>query len=143
MDKLLVYKISQQAQIPTVAYLGDAGLDLFSAEDIELAPLERCMVKTGIKIALPVGAEGQIRSRSGLALENGITVLNSPGTIDAGYRGEVAVILINLSEQSFHIRAGMRIAQLVVCPILRPEIEEVDELPVGSRGAAGFGSSGT
>ena len=142
MDKLQVQKIAPHSMLPTAAYPGDSGLDLYSAEDLILSPFERRAVRTGIRIALPVGTEGQIRGRSGLALENGISVLNSPGTIDTGYRGEILVILINFDAKAFQIKIGMRIAQLVVCPVISTEVEEASTLPPGGRGSSGFGSSG-
>ena len=121
-----------------------AGLDLFA--DIEgewtLAPQARRAVPTGLAIALPDGFEGQVRPRSGLALRHGITCINSPGTIDADYRGEVQVLLVNLSGEPYTLRRGERIAQLVVAPVVRAELEEVDNLPTTSRGEGGFGSTG-
>ena len=121
-----------------------AGLDLFA--DIEgewtLAPQARRAVPTGLAIALPDGFEGQVRPRSGLALRHGITCINSPGTIDADYRGEVQVLLVNLSGEPYTLRRGERIAQLVVAPVVRAELEEVDTLPTSVRGEGGFGSTG-
>ena len=121
-----------------------AGADLMAAidEDIELGPLERRIVPTGISIALPVGFEAQVRPRSGLAARHGITVANAPGTIDADYRGEVGVILINLGQEPFRIARGMRIAQLVVARHARAVWREVGELGQTARGAGGFGSTG-
>jgi dUTP pyrophosphatase len=122
-----------------------AGLDLAACipADITLAPGKRALVPTGFAIALPPGYEAQVRPRSGLAAKHGITVLNSPGTIDADYRGELAVILINLGESAFTISRGMRIAQLVVAPVAQAELVETTELPATARGAGGFGSTGT
>jgi dUTP pyrophosphatase len=121
-----------------------AGADLLAAidQDIELAPLERKIVPTGISIALPVGFEAQVRPRSGLAAKNGVTVVNAPGTVDADYRGEIGVILINLSKEPFRISRGMRIAQLVVARHARAVWREVSELERTARGAGGFGSTG-
>jgi dUTP pyrophosphatase len=130
--------------LPDYASAAAAGADLLAAidQDIELAPLERCIVPTGISIALPVGFEAQVRPRSGLAAKNGVTVANAPGTIDADYRGEVGVILVNLSREPFRITRGMRIAQLVVARHARAVWCEVRELERTSRGAGGFGSTG-
>jgi dUTP pyrophosphatase len=122
-----------------------AGVDLLAAviDFIILKPRERKIIPTGLAIALPVGFEAQIRPRSGLAIKNGITVLNSPGTIDADYRGEIGVILINLSDINFTIERGMRIAQMIISPVISINWEEMDILPKTSRGASGFGSTGT
>ena len=130
--------------LPDYASAAAAGADLLAAidQDIELAPLERRIVPTGISIALPVGFEAQIRPRSGLAAKNGVTVANAPGTIDADYRGEVGVILVNLSREPFRITRGMRIAQLVVARHARAVWREVGELDRTARGAGGFGSTG-
>ncbi|HTS82201.1 MAG TPA: dUTP diphosphatase [Myxococcaceae bacterium] len=134
------------APLPLPHYQSDqaAGLDLCA--DIEgewtLAPLARRAVPTGIAIALPPGYEGQVRPRSGLALRHGITCINSPGTIDADYRGEIQVLLVNLSGEPYTLRRGERIAQLVVAPVVRGELEEVDTLPTTVRGEGGFGSTG-
>lgn len=121
-----------------------SGFDLCSASktDIELLPNERMLIPTGIAIALNAGFEGQVRSRSGLALKHGVVVLNSPGTIDADYRGEIKVLLANFSKSSFSISFGMRIAQLVIAKVEMPLPVEVDELVVTHRGASGFGSTG-
>lgn len=130
--------------LPDYATAAAAGADLVAAidQDIELAPLERKIVPTGISIALPVGFEAQVRPRSGLAAKNGVTLVNSPGTIDADYRGEIGVILINLSREPFRISRGMRIAQLVVARHARAVWREVSELDRTARGAGGFGSTG-
>ena len=130
--------------LPDYATAAAAGADLLAAidRDIELAPLERKIVPTGISIALPVGFEAQVRPRSGLAAKNGVTLVNSPGTIDADYRGEIGVILINLSKEPFRISRGMRIAQLVVARHARAVWREVSELDRTARGAGGFGSTG-
>jgi dUTP pyrophosphatase len=130
--------------LPSYATTGSAGVDLAAAIDdtIELEPGARMAVPTGIALALPEGYEAQVRPRSGLALSHGITVLNSPGTIDADYRGEVRVILANLGSDSVTIARGQRIAQLVVAPVSRVIWRRVDELPPSPRGAAGFGSTG-
>ena len=130
--------------LPDYATAAAAGADLLAAipADIELKPLERKIVPTGIAIALPVGFEAQVRPRSGLAAKNGITVANAPGTIDADYRGEVGVILINLSSETFRISRGMRIAQLVIARHARAAWREVSELDRTARGVGGFGSTG-
>ena len=130
--------------LPDYATAAAAGADLLAAidQDIELAPLERRIVPTGISIALPVGFEAQVRPRSGLAAKSGVTVANAPGTVDADYRGEIGVILINLSKETFRISRGMRIAQLVVARHARAVWREVSELDRTARGAGGFGSTG-
>ena len=130
--------------LPDYASAAAAGADLLAAidQDIELGPLERKIVPTGISIALPVGFEAQVRPRSGLAAKNGVTVVNAPGTVDADYRGEIGVILINLSKEPFRISRGMRIAQLVVARHARAVWREVSELDRTARGAGGFGSTG-
>ena len=130
--------------LPDYATAAAAGADLLAAidQDIVLAPLERKIVPTGISIALPVGFEAQVRPRSGLAAKNGVTLVNAPGTIDADYRGEIGVILINLSKEPFRISRGMRIAQLVVARHARAVWREVSELDRTARGAGGFGSTG-
>lgn len=140
--KLLVEKINDLAVIPFKAHEGDAGMDLFSIEDVVIAPMERKLIHTGIRIQLPKNTEAQIRPRSGLALKNGITVLNTPGTIDEGYRGEIGIILINLSNENFVVSRGMKIAQMVIKPILELDVEEVNYLDDSSRGEGGFGSTG-
>jgi dUTP pyrophosphatase len=130
--------------LPDYATAAAAGADLLAAidQDIELAPMDRKIVPTGISIALPVGFEAQVRPRSGLAAKNGITVANAPGTVDADYRGEIGVILINLGKEPFRITRGMRIAQLVVARHARAVWAEVKELGRTDRGAGGFGSTG-
>ena len=130
--------------LPAPAYAPDgaAGMDVVAAEDLTLAPGQRHAVATGFAIAIPLGYEVQVRPRSGLALKNGITCLNTPGTIDEDYRGEVKVILANLGDQPFEVRRGERIAQLVPAPVLKASFREVDELSETSRGAGGFGSTG-
>lgn len=140
--KLLVEKINEKAIIPFQAHEGDAGMDLFSVEEVVLKPMERKLIHTGIKIQLPKNTEAQIRPRSGLALKNGITVLNTPGTIDEGYRGEIGIILINLGSEEFKVEQGMKVAQMVIKPTLTLEVEEVIELTETTRGEGGFGSTG-
>ena len=140
--KIEILKLNPSAITPCYAHPGDAGLDLFSVETKEILPGETQLIKTGIAIALPANTEAQIRPRSGLALKHSITVLNSPGTIDAGYRGEIGIILINHSKKKFEVTSGMKIAQMVICSIIQAKVTIVDELNVSSRGAGGFGSTG-
>jgi dUTP pyrophosphatase len=130
--------------LPAYATAQAAGLDLCAAieEPVSLAPGQRALIKTGLAIALPDGLEAQIRPRSGLALRHGLTVLNSPGTIDADYRGEIAVALINLGQEEVRIARGDRIAQMVIAPVIRAVLDEVDVLPDSIRGSGGFGSTG-
>ena len=132
-------------ELPAYATPGSAAVDLVAAvaEPLTLAPGARAAVPTGIAIALPKGFEGQVRPRSGLAIEHGVTVLNTPGTIDADYRGEVRVILANLGDQPFTVERGRRIAQLVVAPVARLEWAEVATLSTTRRGTGGFGSTGS
>jgi dUTP pyrophosphatase len=144
---VLVRTLPHGAGLPLPAYAtpGSAGLDLAAAVEapIALAPGARALVPTGIAIALPPGHEGQVRPRSGLAIQHGVTVLNSPGTIDSDYRGEVAVILINLGQEPFRVVRGLRIAQLVIAPVTTTRLYAVAELPGSGRGQGGFGSTGT
>jgi dUTP pyrophosphatase len=128
--------------LPSYATAGAAGMDLASAEDGTLAPMERRLFATGFAIALPEGYEAQVRPRSGLAWRNGITLANSPATIDSDYRGELKVALVNLGTEPFRIERGMRIAQLVVAPVAQVSFDEQAELPASQRGGAGFGSTG-
>ncbi len=133
-----------QHALPSYETIASAGMDVRAnlTEPITLQPLERTIVKTGLFIELPIGYEAQVRPRSGLAFKNGITVLNSPGTVDADYRGEIGVILVNLSNEAFVIQNGERIAQLIIAKHERAEWFEVEELSETSRGAGGFGSTG-
>jgi dUTP pyrophosphatase len=142
MYTLKVHRLSPDAQLPGQARAGDAGLDLFSAEAVTLQPGEVKLVRTGIAIELPPNTEAQVRPRSGLALKHHVTVLNTPGTIDEGYRGEIGVILINHGRAAFDIAIGAKIAQLVVKPTLHVVVEEVDSLSITERGTGGFGSTG-
>ncbi|MGY8936201.1 MAG: dUTP diphosphatase [Alphaproteobacteria bacterium] len=130
--------------LPAYATPGSAGLDLLAAisDDISLAPGSRVLMPTGLAIALPEGYEAQVRPRSGLALKNGVTVLNSPGTIDADYRGEIGIILINHGDAPFVVTRGMRIAQLIVAPVTQLSWVETTELPTTTRGTGGYGSTG-
>lgn len=145
-----VTRLAHGADLPLPEYATDdaAGLDLLAAvgDDLVVAAGRRALVPTGLVVALPAGYEAQVRPRSGLALKHGITVLNSPGTVDADYRGEVMVILANLGDKDFTITRGMRIAQMVVAPVMRLGWNEVGsqaDLPSSERGAGGFGSTGT
>jgi len=139
---LRIKKLAPDAVLPRYSHPGDAGMDLFALEDMEVGPGESCMVKTGIAVAVPPGTEAQVRPRSGLALKYRVTVLNSPGTIDEGYRGEVGVILINHGTSPFAVKKGMRVAQMVIKPVLTVEVEETEELGETARGSGGFGSTG-
>jgi dUTP pyrophosphatase len=128
--------------LPRQAYPGDAGLDLAACEGVVLAPGERAVVPTGVAVAIPPGYAGYVQPRSGLAADHGITMVNAPGLVDSGYRGELRVILLNTDrEQAFEIEPGMRIAQLVVLSVPPVELRVVDELPASERGERGFGSS--
>ena len=144
MIELPVVRLRQDATLPARAYAGDAGLDLATCERLELAPGERAVVPTGLAVAVPEGFAGFVQPRSGLAARHGIAVVNSPGLIDSGYRGELRVVLLNTdSERTFVAEPGDRIAQLVVLPVAELELVEVDELPGTERGVRGFGSSRT
>ncbi len=140
--KIKITRLSPSAQIPFYANPGDAGLDLVSTHREEIPPHESRLIKTGIAIELPLHTEAQVRPRSGLALKNQITVLNSPGTIDSGYRGEIGVILINHGKNVFVVEPGMKIAQMVIASVLHAEIEVTDQLSETKRGEGGFGSTG-
>jgi dUTP pyrophosphatase len=143
---LLIEQLPSARDLPLPRYMSDraAGMDLCAAVEgeVTLAPGRRLLVPTGIRIAVPPGYEAQVRPRSGLAAKHGVTVLNSPGTIDADYRGEVCVILINHGQQPFTIRRGDRIAQLVIAPVTRVTVKQVDRLDDTSRGVGGFGHTG-
>jgi len=142
VTELPVKRLHDGATLPTRAYDGDAGLDLAADERVELGPGERAVVGTGVVVAIPPGHAGFVQPRSGLAARHGIAVVNSPGLVDAGYRGELKVVLLNTDrDERFVVEAGMRIAQLVVVPVALPEPVEVAELPASDRGERGFGSS--
>jgi dUTP pyrophosphatase len=142
--ELPIRRLRADAVIPARAYHGDAGLDLAACERVELDPGERAVVGTGLAVAIPEGYAGFVQPRSGLADRHGITIVNSPGLIDSGYRGELKVILLNTdSTHPFVVEPGMRVAQLVVVEVPGIELEEVDELPATERGVRGHGSSGT
>lgn len=144
MVKLLIKKLDKNINLPQYKTEYSSGMDLIANinETIIIQPGKKSIIPTGIAISVPLGYEVQIRPRSGLAAINGIGVLNSPGTIDADYRGEIKVILINLGDSSFKINKNDRIAQMILCPIAKVEFEEVDELPDTKRGEGGFGSTG-
>jgi dUTP pyrophosphatase len=139
---LRIRRLSPNAVVPSTAHPGDAGLDLHASTALTIAPGAWATVPTGITVELPPGTEAQVRPRSGLAHRHGVTVLNAPGTIDEGYRGEVGVILINHGAAPFEVTPGARIAQLVVQRRLEIQVVEVDELSATARGAGGFGSTG-
>ena len=135
-------RIDPSAELPTYAHPGDAGMDLCSVQSLVIPPGGRALVPTGLAMALPSGYEAQVRPRSGLALKRGVTVLNTPGTIDEGYRGEVGVILANFGNTDFVVEKGDRIAQMVIAPVTRAEIVEVSQVDETDRGTGGFGSTG-
>ncbi len=135
-------KLTDTAKIPEYAHSTDSGMDLFSDEQLTLHARERALVHTGIAMALPPKTEGQVRSKSGLALNYGLQVLNSPGTVDTNYRGEICVILLNTSDTDYVINKGQKIAQLVVCPFYSCNTLEVDDLDETDRNQGGFGSTG-
>ncbi|WP_205436991.1 dUTP diphosphatase [Helicobacter suis] len=142
MVKLLLKKLHPEANLPAYQSVGASGFDLHALEDLIIAPKSVGLVKTGLAIGLEEGYEVQVRSRSGLALKHQIIVLNSPGTVDSDYRGELQIILMNLSDTPFHIHQGDRIAQGVLCQVVRADFKEVEQLDQTKRGAQGFGSSG-
>ena len=135
-------RIHPDAVMPAYAHASDAGMDVRSVRELVIPPGGRALVPTGLVVNLPAGYEAQVRPRSGLALKAGVTVLNSPGTIDAGYRGEIGVILANFGQDDFKVNVGDRIAQLVIAPVLQPVVVEVTEVDSTDRGAGGFGSTG-
>jgi dUTP pyrophosphatase len=142
VTELPVRRLRDDAVVPTQAYAGDAGLDLAACERVELGPGERAVVPTGLAVAVPEGYAGFVQPRSGLAAEHGLTILNTPGLIDSGYRGELRVVIHNTDRSApFVVQPGMRIAQLVVLPVASVELVEVKELPESERGVRGFGSS--
>ena len=143
MIEIQITRLRDDAVLPARAYVGDAGLDLAACEQHELGPGERALVGTGLAVAIPEGHAGLVAPRSGLAVEHGITIVNAPGIVDSGYRGELRVILHNTDRQeTFVVEPGMRIAQLLVVPVPEASLREVDELPASERGEGGFGSSG-
>lgn len=137
-----VKKLTKDAKIPKIEHEGDAGFDLYSNEETTILPMERKLVGTGISISFQKGYEAQVRPKSGLAINHGLTLLNTPGTIDAGYRGEIKVILMNLGKEEYKIEKGKKIAQVIFNKIEEPELLEVEELEDSKRGEGGFGSTG-
>ena len=144
MTKILIKRLSKNIPLPKYETEGSSGMDLTANVDkvIEIQPGKSEIIPTGLALSIPKNYEIQIRPRSGLAAKNQISVLNTPGTIDEDYRGEIKVILINLGEKKFTIEKGLRIAQMVLCPVIKAELEEVDELDETKRGSGGFGSTG-
>ena len=145
MIKILIKRLYDKVIIPKYETPGSSGMDIsaYIKSNVEIDPGEKAIIPSGFSLSVPKGFEIQIRPRSGLAAKKGISVLNTPGTIDADYRGEIKVILINLSKEKFIVENGMRIAQMVFSPVIQAELEEVKELPKTSRGTGGFGSTGT
>jgi len=135
-------RIHPDAVLPAYAHPSDAGMDIHSVKALVIPAGKRALVPTGLVVNLPMGYEAQVRPRSGLALKFGVTVLNTPGTIDAGYRGEIGVILANFGEMDFEVKVGDRIAQLVIAPVTQPTVVETSEVEETDRGAGGFGSTG-
>ncbi len=144
MHEILIKKLHSDVNIPKYETEGSSGLDLeaYIEKDLRLLPGERKLVPTGVSVAMPNNLEIQIRPRSGLAYKNGISVVNTPGTIDSDYRGQIKVLLINLGTEAVTIKKFQRIAQMVICPIIKANLKEVQELPETIRGAGGFGSTG-
>jgi dUTP pyrophosphatase len=141
--EVLIQRLDPELPTPSYAHPGDAGADLYAAEDVELMPGERAVVGTGLAIALPEGYAAFVHPRSGLAARHGVTLVNAPGTVDAGYRGEIKVALLNTdTRESYAIAKGDRIAQIVVMPVSRARFVEVEQLPGSLRGDGGFGSTG-
>jgi len=144
--RIYIKRLKRDDSVPMPQYMtpGASGMDLFAylEKEVTLEPGERKMIPTGIAVAIPEGFEGQVRPRSGLAIQKGIGIVNGPGTIDSDYRGEINVLLINFGKEPFTIRNGERIAQMVISPVLRATLEEVDELPVTQRQGGGFGHTG-
>ena len=145
MTEILIKRLSKQINLPKYETEGSSGMDLAAniESTIKIEPGKTSIIPTGISLTIPFGFEIQVRPRSGLAAKNQISVLNTPGTIDSDYRGEVKVILINLGEKPFIVEKGARIAQMVLCPIIKAKIREVESLEKTERGSAGFGSTGT
>ena len=134
-------KLHPEAQIPSYAHIGDAGADVYAVSEVTVEPQKRAAIPTGLAVNIPIGYEIQVRPKSGLALKHGITVLNSPGTVDAGYRGEIQVIVINLGDAAYTFAKGQKIAQLVLKPVIQASYVE-GELGTSDRGVGGFGSTG-
>ena len=144
MVKILVKKFDKHIKLPVYKTSGSSGMDLvaYIKKKITINPSKTAMIPTGIAVAIPKNYEIQIRPRSGLAAKKGISVLNTPGTIDSDYRGEIKIILINLSKKSFVVKSGDRIAQMILCPVAKGKLQEVKNLPKTVRGKGGFGSTG-
>ena len=144
MVKLLIKKLQKNIILPEYKTDGSSGMDLMAnvEQTVKILPGEKKIISTGIMVAIPEQYELQIRPRSGLAAKNGISIINTPGTIDSDYRGEIKVILINLGKDIFEIKKNDRIAQMIICPIIKAELEEVESLPKTVRGKGGFGSTG-
>jgi dUTP pyrophosphatase len=140
--RIEITKIHDDAVLPHYAHPGDSGMDLYSIEDVTIEPGATAFVHTGLKIAIPEGYEAQVRPKSGLALKHSITVLNTPGTVDSGYRGEICIILINLGKEPFDVKKHTKIAQMVICPVVQAAVVEVERLDDTARGEGGFGSTG-
>ena len=140
--KVKIKKLAEEAKVPKVEHHGDAGFDLYANENTALKPGERKLISTGIAMSFEKGYEAQVRPKSGLAIKHGLSLVNTPGTIDSGYRGEVKVILINHGEEEYLVEKGKKIAQVVFNKIEEPEIEEVEDLDETTRGEGGFGSTG-
>ena len=145
MTEILIKRLSRNIPLPKYETNGSSGMDLSAniEKEIEIAPGKTSIIPTGLAVAIPKNFEIQIRPRSGLAAKNQISVLNTPGTIDADYRGELKVILINLGENTFKVEKGLRIAQMILCPVVKATFKEVEELEETIRGSGGFGSTGT
>ena len=145
MTKILIKRLSKEISLPKYETAGSSGMDLAAniASNINIDPGKTAIIPTGLALSVPKGFEVQIRPRSGLAAKKKITVLNTPGTIDSDYRGEIKVILINQSQETFNVEKGLRIAQMVVCPVVQAQIKEVEDLSETERGKGGFGSTGS
>ena len=145
MTKILIKRLSKEVPLPKYETNGSSGMDLAANinDSVDIKPGKTAIIPTGLALSIPKGFEVQIRPRSGLAAKKKISVLNTPGTIDADYRGEIKVILINLGHEPFRVEKGLRIAQMVVCPIVQAQLKEVDDLSETERGKGGFGSTGT
>ncbi len=145
MTEILIKRLSKNISLPKYETDGSSGMDLAAniENEIEIEPGKSAIIPTGLAVSIPKNFEIQIRPRSGLAAKNQISVLNTPGTIDADYRGEIKVILINLSDKNFKIEKGLRIAQMILCPVIKASLKEVETLEITERGTSGFGSTGT
>ena len=145
MTKILIKRLSKEVPLPKYETSGSSGMDLAANinANIDIDPGKTAIIPTGLALSIPKGFEVQIRPRSGLAAKQKISVLNTPGTIDADYRGEIKVILINLGQETFKVEKGLRIAQMVECPVMQAQLKEVEDLNETKRGKGGFGSTGT